>query len=48
MREKKQRKKEMYKTPEMNAAAYLSAWSVMCKQGPYRAARHTIALFAMQ
>lgn len=45
MREKKT---EMDKTPEVKAAAYLSAVSVMCKQRPFRAARHTIALFAMQ
>lgn len=34
--------------PGVNEAAYLSAVSVMCKQRPFRAARHTIALFAMQ
>lgn len=51
-REKKkkllQMKREMYKTPDVNEAAYLSAVSVMCKQRPFRAARHTIALFVMQ
>lgn len=41
-------KRDVYKTPEVNEAAYLSAVSVMCKQRPFRAARHTIALFAMQ
>lgn len=41
-------KTEMDKTPEVKAAAYLSAVSVMCKQRPFWAARHTIALFAMQ
>lgn len=51
-REKKkklpQMKRETYKTPDVNEAAYLSAVSVMCKQRPFRAARHTIALFVMQ
>lgn len=37
-----------YKTPAVNETAYLSALSVMCKQRPFRPARHTIALFAMQ
>lgn len=39
---------QTYKTPAVNETAYLSAVSVMCKQRPFRAARHTIALFAMQ
>lgn len=43
-----QMKRETYKTPDANEAAYLSAVSVMCKQRPFRAARHTIALFVMQ
>lgn len=43
-----QRKKKMYENPTVNETAYLSALSVMCKQRPFRAARHTIALFAMQ
>lgn len=41
-------KREMYKTPDVNEAAYLSAVCVMCKQRSFRAARHTIALFAKQ
>lgn len=41
-------KRETYETPAVNETAYLSAVSVMCKQRPFRAARHTIALFAMQ
>lgn len=41
-------KRETYETPTVNETAYLSAVSVMCKQRPFRAARHTIALFAMQ
>lgn len=45
---KKKVKRKMYKTPAVNETAYLSAMSVMCKQRPFRAARHTIALFAMQ
>lgn len=45
---KTQTKRKMYKTPTVNETAYLSAVSVMCKQRPFRAARHTIALFAMQ
>lgn len=45
---KREREREMYKTPVVNETAYLSAVSVMCKQRPFRAARHTIALFAMQ
>lgn len=40
--------RETYKTPIVNETAYLSALSVMCKQRPFRAARHTIALFAVQ
>lgn len=43
-----QTKRKTYKTPTVNETAYLSAVSVMCKQRPFRAARHTIALFAMQ
>lgn len=46
--EGRQMKREMYKTPDVNAAAYLSAVRVMCKQRSFRAARHTIALFAVQ
>lgn len=42
------RRTETYRTPAPNEAAYLSALSAMCKQRPFRAARHTIALFAMQ
>lgn len=47
-RKKKQTKRKTYQTPTVNETAYLSAVSVMCKQRPFRAARHTIALFAMQ
>lgn len=46
--EGRQMKREMYKTPNVNEAAYLSAMRVMCKQRSFRAARHTIALFAVQ
>lgn len=45
---KSQTERKTYKTPAVNETAYLSAVSVMCKQRPFRAARHTIALFAMQ
>lgn len=40
--------RKTYETPAVNETAYLSAVSVMCKQRPFRAARHTIALFAVQ
>ena len=47
-KEKHRGKKKMYENPTVNETAYLSALSVMCKHRPFRAARHTIALFAMQ
>lgn len=47
-KKKRQTKRKTYQTPAVNETAYLSAVSVMCKQRPFRAARHTIALFAMQ
>lgn len=42
------RKGRCISTPAVNETAYLSAVSVMCKQRPFRPARHTIVLFAMQ
>lgn len=42
------KKRGVYKTTEVNESPYLSAMSMMCKQRPFRTARHTIALFALQ